>query len=175
MVLKRLAVRDALAIGAVWLVLVPAAWAQKGTPAPEWIWTAKDAGDDDVAYFRRTFEIGRPTSAQLVATCDNAVVVYINGKEVLKNDSWELPAVDDVTRSLRPGRNVIAAQCRNGGGQAGFLLRAGRTPSAGPTSGGSTSQNPGMSAARASRSSSSRSAVTRWRPRARPRKPRSRM
>jgi putative heme-binding domain-containing protein len=108
-------------------VLCAGAAARPDTTAPatpQWIWLGKDAGDREVVYFRKTFEVGsKPKRARLAATCDNEVTLFINGRRVLQNDVWEQPAGEDVTGALRTGRNVLAARCANQGGPAGFLVK----------------------------------------------------
>lgn len=116
------------------LNLIPAlnlAWGQaqaagqKRSPdnPPHWIWIDKASQEKETIYLRKTFELaGDVRSTLLSATCDNVVTVWLNGKEILKHDNWQSAPAADVSKLLVKGRNVVAAECRNDGGPAGFLL-----------------------------------------------------
>ncbi len=89
-------------------------------PAPaKWIW-----GPDERREYRltKTFQ-GGAKAAVLVATCDNAMRLFINGTEVAASDTWEAPVAIDVAKHLRDGDNELAAIVRNAGGLAGFSCR----------------------------------------------------
>ena len=69
-------------------------------PKPElapWIW-----GPDEKREYRLTkaFQGGAKT-AVLVATCDNAMKLFVNGTQVAASDTWEAPIAIDVTKHLR--------------------------------------------------------------------------
>ncbi len=95
--------------------------------APSWIWSrAKgEAKSNEEVYFRKTFEIDQDIAkASLFGSCDNAMRVWINGREVAKSEEWQAPVKVDVKSQLRKGRNVIAVHGRNDGGNlAGLLLK----------------------------------------------------
>ncbi|MFT5198484.1 MAG: putative heme-binding domain-containing protein [Planctomycetota bacterium] len=103
----------------------PAVDAKKGlsrAPIPTWIW-----GEDDnqAQFMRREFTISEALAdAQLHATCDNVMQVWINGKEVAKSETWERPIHVDVTRFLRTdAANVIAVAAENRGGPAAMIAK----------------------------------------------------
>ncbi|MGE5192021.1 MAG: hypothetical protein ACM3U2_05920, partial [Deltaproteobacteria bacterium] len=88
-----------------------------------WIWADKEAKDKDTIYLRKTIEFaGAVKSGVLSATCDNVVTIYVNGKQVLKHSEWTSAPQADVGKLLVKGKNVIAAECTNEGGPAGFIL-----------------------------------------------------
>lgn len=90
---------------------------------PHWLWSAKDAQERETVYFRKTFDLpNKPKSALLSATCDNVVTVWVNGQQVVRHDDWTTAPAADVSKVLAAGNNVIAAECRNEGGPAGFIL-----------------------------------------------------
>ncbi|HZW10348.1 MAG TPA: hypothetical protein VFF69_10635, partial [Phycisphaerales bacterium] len=90
----------------------------------EWIWVAGEPTAGQRAHLVRLFEVkGQAARARLVATCDNHMVVSINGREVARSDSWESPVAAEVADALRPGRNVVAVEGWNDGGAAGMALR----------------------------------------------------
>src|SRR5262245_53035518 len=88
-----------------------------------WIWAEKEAKANETIYLRKTFELAEELkSAVLSAACDNIVTVYVNGKQVLKESEWTNVAQADVLKLLVKGKNVIAAECTNTDGPAGFIL-----------------------------------------------------
>ncbi|MBW3542878.1 MAG: heme-binding protein, partial [Planctomycetes bacterium] len=93
-------------------------------PKPQWIWGAKDAGADDRYWFRKEFEAGPAREARLVASCDNRLVVFLNGKRIVQGDTWQQPVRVDIRRQdLKEGTNEIVVEAANGGGPAGLVLR----------------------------------------------------
>src|SRR5205085_981318 len=65
------------------------------TAEPRWIWGAEQSKDNETFCFRKSFEtfIDSPKtdvkSATLWGTCDNEMVVYLNGKKVAQSTEWE--------------------------------------------------------------------------------------
>ena len=90
-------------------------------PAPTWIWGKKAAAGNDSFIFRRSFQ-ANCTSAQLVASCDNQMVIKINGKRVVSHGSWETPVRIDVHKFLVAGKNELLVEGANAGGPAGLIL-----------------------------------------------------
>jgi hypothetical protein len=90
----------------------------------EWIWVSREAASGERAHMVRLFAVeGEVARARLVATCDNHMVVFVNGEEVARSDTWESPVAADVAGRLRAGRNVVAVEGWNDGGAAGMALR----------------------------------------------------
>src|SRR6185369_4355452 len=77
---------------------------------PEWIWhdnKGADPADGEARFFRKAFTLDGPvTKAVLSAAGDDHVIVFLNGKEVLRNDSWQKADVVDVTQAVKAGENV---------------------------------------------------------------------
>ncbi len=103
----------------------------------KWIWFLP-GGDVPLAslpvgvnYFRAELtlpEEGQVQSAEVIATCDNLFVLYINGKSVgesrADNSAWGRPKRWDVSRMLIPGRNVVAVEAVNTlPGPAGLIVK----------------------------------------------------
>ncbi|HUS38889.1 MAG TPA: cytochrome C, partial [Pirellulales bacterium] len=88
-------------------------------PAPMWIWGATDG---EACQLEKTFP-GGATTAHLLATCDNRMVVYLNDKRAAESDVWETPIKNDVSKLLLPGNNRIRVEAKNGGGPKGFVLK----------------------------------------------------
>ena len=116
-----------LLVATAWLF--PAVAVNAADAPPQWIWTRMPVGEQDVAYFHKTFELKeKPKSAHLAVACDNHAVVYLNGELVAESNEWSSPTGADVTDKLRPGPNVFAVKAENAGGPAGFLLRLSTGP-----------------------------------------------
>src|SRR5688500_4977275 len=90
-------------------------------PQPQWIWGKDDAKPGEERFFRVTFDAKLPTtfmtenpsSAWIWCAADDETTVYLNGKVVARSGGWSHAVVTDVRSLLRPGKNVIAARCRN--------------------------------------------------------------
>lgn len=88
-----------------------------------WLWTQAEGGDDETIYLRKSFTLpAKARKARLVATGDNHILVFVNGKRTIDHGSWDSLARADVKGHLRPGANAIAIQARNEGGIAGVVL-----------------------------------------------------
>ena len=96
---------------------------EKG-PTPQWVWRKGQVKDDDVVFFRKSIPLKKqPNRAEITATADNELELYVNGKQVAKSDEWGQPVVIDVTSVLEIGNNVIAARAANTGSAAGFIAK----------------------------------------------------
>lgn len=84
---------------------------------PEWIWGA----DANKNYAVKTTFTGGAKSAKLKVAADNHAVIYVNGKKVGSNDSWNDVTEIDVQKFLKVGENELAAEIRNEGGPAAFI------------------------------------------------------
>ena len=94
----------------------------KSGPKARWIWGRKPAGANDRYYFRRTFT-ATTRQAKIIASCDNHLAVWINGKRLLTGDDWNAPVTADIQQHLLPGKNVIEIEGRNDGGPAGLAVK----------------------------------------------------
>lgn len=84
--------------------------------AAEWVWGHADAEKDPGGriLLRKVFTIDAlPKRAIALATCDNELELFINGEKVAHSTNWSVPIGVDVTRHLRVGENVIAADATN--------------------------------------------------------------
>jgi len=93
-------------------------WFPEGRPAPN--------APEGVRYFRAAVALpaDAPFScAHLIVNADDSCTPYVNGARLRKKDSgWTDFATYDVTRLLRPGHNVLAAEVRNAvPGPAGLI------------------------------------------------------
>lgn len=91
---------------------------------PEWIWLRK-TDSAETRYFRKTFTVEGPaTAAELVATADDGLQVFLNGDPVLHAQEWSKAHRAEVKAKLKPGRNVLAIRAENGDSSpAGALLK----------------------------------------------------
>ncbi|MHC4165768.1 MAG: HEAT repeat domain-containing protein [Planctomycetota bacterium] len=95
-----------------------------------WIWTspAPTAIGEWECYARKTFDLtGEATSAAVLITADNVYELYVNGEQVGEDGGsaaiyWQSVERYDVSKLLRPGRNVVAARAKSLGGYAGLLI-----------------------------------------------------
>ncbi len=91
----------------------------KNGPTPQWIWGA----DDNRRYvLRKEFE-GGATRGWLKASCDNRMRLLLNGQEIARTSDWQRPVEVEVSKLLKPGKNVLEADVTNLGGAAGFVLK----------------------------------------------------
>src|SRR4051794_28924887 len=88
-------------------------WAKRFAdgPTPLWIW-----GDTPTRNYklRTTFDATGVKSARLKVSCDNHVVLFVNGTQVAASDEWKDGAEADVTKALKE-KNEVVAECRNDG------------------------------------------------------------
>ena len=90
---------------------------------PNWIWLGP-ATDNQEVVFRRTFDVpGTPVDAVISGSCDNRMIVLINGERVGIHGRWEQVVSRDVSDALSPGENTLEVRARNEGGVAGLALR----------------------------------------------------
>ncbi|MBP7825545.1 MAG: family 78 glycoside hydrolase catalytic domain [Verrucomicrobia bacterium] len=87
-----------------------------------WIWFPEGqperAAPVATRFFRRTFDLPANRAvrqAELLLTGDNQFACAVNGKHAGSGNNFGTATQMDVTKSLRPGRNVIAAWVKNVG------------------------------------------------------------
>ena len=96
----------------------------KSKPVPNWIWDSKGSSNGQKIYLRKEFDISGPIkSAHVYTTCDNKMVLWINGKRVASSPDWPDPIDQDVRKFINPGKNVIAVEAQNAGGIAAFVFK----------------------------------------------------
>lgn len=73
-------------------------------------------------YTRQEFELnGVPGNIRLDIAADDNVRVFINGKELLTTRVWTILYSADITKLLKPGRNVITTEFSNIDGANGLV------------------------------------------------------
>lgn len=98
--------------------------AQAADPTPEWIWVDKSPQDNERVFFRKTIEIAeKPKAAAIVFACDNSAALFVNGKQVSANQSWQTATKDNLLPHLVVGKNVIAIRGINEGGIAALIAQ----------------------------------------------------
>jgi alpha-L-rhamnosidase len=116
-----------LALAGLLLGLTPAvpvsAAAVVGLSGASWIWYPEgnpgQSAPVGIRYLRRTFTVpsGAVTDAQLVATGDDTIDVWLNGVPLAasprRTDSWRQAMYADLTAAVRAGANTIAIAGRN--------------------------------------------------------------
>ncbi len=81
-----------------------------------WIWSHADAARDPGGrvLLRKVIRLDRvPGRAVVAATCDNELVLHVNGKRVGESADWTKPVAVDISRLLVKGDNVIAVEATN--------------------------------------------------------------
>ena len=96
----------------------------EGGPAPIWIWAKADSTPQK-CWLRKEFKT-TAASAAMIATCDNGMEIFLNGKRILSSTEWGAPVKADVTKHLKTGPNdvnEIRVDATNEGNVAGFALK----------------------------------------------------
>ncbi len=93
-----------------------------GGPKATWIWDAPNAKGEERCVFRKEFD-GDAQSAALVASCDNEMTIWLNGKRVAASSEWQQPTRKEITALLKPGQNLLEIEAANHGGIAAFVLK----------------------------------------------------
>ncbi len=87
----------------------------------EWIWgdsaaEGKTPPAGETIAFRTQFDLSSPVQrGGAVVTCDNAFVLYVNGREVLRGDNWSQPQAIALHSLLKQGKNEITVIGTNAG------------------------------------------------------------
>jgi hypothetical protein len=97
----------------------------------QWIWDKEAEQKAGTWHFQKGFDFPageKPKTAQIIVTCDNQWVLYVNGKRVGENnpgpDSWRHPKVIDLSKQLIIEQNAIAIEGVNTiPGPAGLLVK----------------------------------------------------
>ena len=84
-----------------------------------WIWHPAENGAASAPaatrWFKRVFEAdpARLTTARVLLTADNSYVLSVNGKDVLKDETWETMESASIRKHLKKGANTIAIAVTN--------------------------------------------------------------
>ncbi|MGI8980357.1 MAG: DUF1549 domain-containing protein [Pirellulaceae bacterium] len=85
--------------------------------AGKWIWNdvnAAKAASGGRVFFRKTFDLTElPTRALAVMTCDNELMLFVNGRKVVESKEWGSPVAMSLSPYLQKGMNVIAIEATN--------------------------------------------------------------
>ncbi len=88
-------------------------------PVPLWIWGPSQDGK----YRLKTTFAGNVKTAQLRATCDNVMILYLNGKKLASSSEWQAPVTLDISSKINSGQNELIAEVSNQSGAAAFVLK----------------------------------------------------
>jgi alpha-L-rhamnosidase len=86
-----------------------------------WIWTTENAqrsAPSGKATFRKTFDIPagmKISQAEFAFTADNEFTAYLNGTEIGHGMNFHIATVINVTKTVKPGRNVLSFHAVNHG------------------------------------------------------------
>jgi hypothetical protein len=88
----------------------------------KWIWHAGPTGRK--SQLRTTFKLtAKPQVARMMATCDNAFTMKINGTKVASSKEWQKPVYLEIAQQLSKGDNLIEVDAEMFGGSAGFICQ----------------------------------------------------
>ena len=102
-----------------------------------WIWWSGEKGNPAASapactrYFRKSFDLpgdAKEASARVIITTDNLFTLYVNNKEVARNDSapedWKFPQTVDISDKLMSGHNLLVVKATNtADGPAGMICK----------------------------------------------------
>ena len=87
-----------------------------------WIW-ASDPQTPKVS-LRSSVELkNKPEFVSLVATCDNAFSLRVNGKFLTSSREWTRPVYHEVSDYFKAGKNLIEVDAEMFGGSSGFIAQ----------------------------------------------------
>jgi len=93
-----------------------------GKVAAKWIW-ATDPQTRKIK-LRTSIELkNKPTFTSLLATCDNAFSLRVNGKLLTSSREWTRPAYHEVSDFFKAGKNLIEVNAEMFGGSSGFIAQ----------------------------------------------------
>ncbi len=104
------------------LALCLSATGLHASQVPNWIWSSRSATDNQTVYLRKTFDAKTGQKTTIAATCDNEMIVFVNGKKVASSINWENPKLVDISAHLVDGVNLVAVQARNEGEGSGAFV-----------------------------------------------------
>ncbi|MDR0871774.1 MAG: family 78 glycoside hydrolase catalytic domain, partial [Planctomycetaceae bacterium] len=87
----------------------------------DWIWTTENAQQSasvGKAAFRKVFEVpadAKIVKAEFAFAADNGFTAYLNGTETGQGSNFKNAKVFNVTKSVKPGHNVLALEVSNHG------------------------------------------------------------
>jgi hypothetical protein len=88
----------------------------------KWIW--HDGKGSMKSELRKTFSLTTvPKTAMVLATCDNAFRMKVNGTEVAASRDWQVPVRFNIASQLIKGDNKIEVAGEMFGGSAGFICQ----------------------------------------------------
>jgi hypothetical protein len=88
----------------------------------KWIW--HDGLASRKCQLRKTFSLNAvPKTATVLATCDNAFTMKVNGTRVASSKDWQVPLRFDIASHLMKGDNKIEVAGEMFGGSAGFICQ----------------------------------------------------
>lgn len=86
--------------------------------AAKWLWGAEDAKN----YFVRKVIPGQWKQIKLRASCDNKLVVFVNGEKAAESAGWETPVEANLRKFLKKGMDTeIVIEAINEGGPGGLI------------------------------------------------------
>ncbi|MFN5768327.1 MAG: c-type cytochrome [Pirellulaceae bacterium] len=87
---------------------------------PKWVW-----GDnqDERYVISKSVPGGKAQAAWISASCDNHLILSLNGKVIGSSDEWSEGVTVDVAKMLKEGENLIEVEVWNDGGPAALVVK----------------------------------------------------
>lgn len=93
-----------------------------GKVAAKWIW-ASDPQTRKIK-LRKSIDLkSQPAFTSLLATCDNAFSLRVNGKLLASSREWTRPVYHEVSDFFKAGKNLIEVNAEMFGGNSGFIAQ----------------------------------------------------
>ncbi len=98
-------------------------------PAAHWIWASQARDTSRTCFFRTVFDVDRGTAetvkhAEFAVAADfNHMRVYLNGQRIADVEDYDPQVRVDVTRHIKPGRNLLAVRSDSSDGPSAVAMR----------------------------------------------------
>ncbi len=93
-----------------------------GKVTAKWIW-GPNPQTRKVRLRKQVKLASKPSVATLLATCDNAFSMKVNGKQVTASKEWTKPVYHEVSSFFQAGDNLIEVDAEMRGGASGFVAQ----------------------------------------------------
>jgi hypothetical protein len=93
-----------------------------GKITAKWIWASEP--QTRKIKLRKSIELKKkPVFTSLLATCDNAFSLRVNGKLLTSSREWTRPVYHEVSEFFKTGKNIIEVDAEMFGGSSGFIAQ----------------------------------------------------
>lgn len=98
------------------------AFPKVGKISAQWIWSSNS--QTQKIKLRKSVDLkSAPKLASVVATCDNAFSLRVNGRPLTSSSEWTQPVLHEVSDFFKAGKNDIEVDAEMFGGSSGFIAQ----------------------------------------------------